>query len=269
MPVPDADPPQPRAGDDSLAVRLAQGAGDLLLRTRAQSTLTGRALGAAGDAAAHHWIAGVLREQRPADALLSEEGAADPARVAQRRVWVVDPLDGTREYSEGRDDWAVHICLVVDGVPAASAVCLPASGATYASATYAGAAPPALPARRPGVPRILVSRSRPPEVAVRVARQLGAELVPMGSAGAKTMAVLRGEADAYLHAGGQFEWDSAAPVGVALAAGLHASRLTGEPLRYNQPDPYLPDLVVCRPKLAARLLAAITQETRLSDKGGH
>lgn len=244
------------ANDHELAAELAQQTGQLLLSLQTGSGLTGKELGAAGDRLAHNRIVAALAEQRPTDALLSEEGALDADRLAQSRVWVIDPLDGTREYSAGRTDWAVHICLAVDGAPVAAAVSTPALRATYATAQ-----PLALAPGPPDPVRILVSRSRPPDIAVGVARALGAELVPMGSAGAKTVAVLRGQAHAYLHAGGQYEWDSAAPVGVALRAGLHACRIDGSPLRYNQPDPLLPDLLVCRPELADRLLAAIALQS--------
>ncbi|HQN52704.1 MAG TPA: 3'(2'),5'-bisphosphate nucleotidase CysQ, partial [Phenylobacterium sp.] len=182
--------------------------------------------------------------------VLSEEGARDPARLAKSRVWIVDPLDGTREYSEVRPDWAVHVALAIDGVAAIGAVAQPDLGVAYCTdAAELGPCPGAL--------KILVSRTRPPEEAERAAKALGAELVGMGSAGAKTMAVVRGEAHAYVHSGGQYEWDSCAPVAVAQAAGLHVSRLDGSPLIYNCEDPYLPDLVVCRKELSADLLAAL------------
>jgi 3'(2'), 5'-bisphosphate nucleotidase len=193
-----------------------------------------------------------LAEARPDDAVLSEEGVADPARLSARRVWIVDPLDGTREYGEvPRADWAVHVSLAIDGDPVAGAVALPARDLTLAT----DPAPPAPPAWG-GPPRVLVSRSRPPAEAARVAEALGGELVPLGSAGAKAMAVVLGDADVYAHSGGQYEWDSAAPVAVARAAGLHASRLDGSPLVYNRPDPYLPDLLICRPDLADQVIAA-------------
>jgi 3'(2'), 5'-bisphosphate nucleotidase len=241
------------ADDAALARALAASAGRLLLAARDSALLTGRPLGDAGDAVAHEWLCRALREQRPDDGLLSEEGdPGTPDRLTRSRVWIIDPLDGTREYSEGRSDWAVHIALAVDGVPTAAAVALPGLDTTLSTA---GATPPAPPAG--GTPRIAVSRSRPPRLAAAVAAAVGGELVPMGSAGYKAMAVLRGEVDAYLHAGGQYEWDSAAPVGVAAAAGLHVSRIDGSPLVYNQPDPTLPDLLVCRPELADLLLASI------------
>lgn len=187
------------------------------------------------------------------DALLSEEGPDDPLRLDMSRVWIVDPLDGTREFSElSRVDWAVHVGLSVNGVPQAGAVCLPALGEVWSteSPTVGGEPVEQL--------RIVVSRTRPPEVADWVAGRLGASLIAMGSAGAKTMAVLRGDADIYMHAGGQYEWDSCAPAAVALAAGLHASRLDGAPLRYNQSDPYLPDLLICRPELSDMALTAVS-----------
>ena len=206
-----------------------------------------------GDRQAHELLAAELAAARPADAVLSEEGADSTARLDAERVWVVDPLDGTREYSEpGRTDWAVHVALVVDERPVAGAVALPALGLTLSTAD-----PPRLPVARPGPPRLVVSRSRPPQQASDVATALGAEMAPLGSAGAKAMAVVRGEADVYVHAGGQYEWDSCAPAAVAAAAGCSVSRLDGTDLRYNQPDPYLPDLVICRPELAGAVLAAL------------
>jgi 3'(2'), 5'-bisphosphate nucleotidase len=184
--------------------------------------------------------------------VLSEEGKDDKVRLTRDRVWIVDPLDGTREFGEGdRSDWAVHVALWENGALVAGAVALPAQGVTFSSD-----APPPLPAL--GDPlRLVVSRSRPPALVTALAEELGAELVPMGSAGAKAMSVLQGTSDAYVHGGGQYEWDSAAPVVVAAAAGLHTSRLDGSPLVYNQRDVLLPDLVVCQPAVAARLLEAI------------
>ena len=211
-------------------------------------------LRAEGDRQAHELLATELAAARPSDAVLSEEGTDDGARLDAERVWVVDPLDGTREYSEpDRTDWAVHVALVAGECPVAGAVALPALGLTLSTAD-----PPPLPAARTGPPRLVVSRSRPPRQAEVVADALGADVVPLGSAGAKAMAVVRGDADIYVHAGGQYEWDSCAPVAVALAAGCAATRLDGTDLRYNQPDPYLPDLVICRPELAAAVLAALT-----------
>ncbi|MBA3525259.1 MAG: 3'(2'),5'-bisphosphate nucleotidase CysQ, partial [Geodermatophilaceae bacterium] len=117
--------------------------------------------------------------------------------------------------------------------------------------------PPPLPPAHDGPPRLIVSRTRPPAVVDAIAARIGGVLVPMGSAGAKAMAVVRGEAEAYVHSGGQYEWDSAAPVAVALACGLHATRIDGSQLIYNNADPYLPDLLICRPELAAVILEVI------------
>jgi len=240
--------------DVALAGAIAQEAGRALMALRSGGRdATPRELGDRGDRLSHALITRRLAEQRPADAVLSEEGADSVARLEASRVWIVDPLDGTREYSEpGRSDWAVHIALVVEGVPVVAAVSLPAREMVITTATV----PPASPTCH-GRPRLVVSRSHTPPQAVAIAEHLGAEIVYMGSAGAKTMAVVLGEADAYVHLGGQYEWDSAAPVGVALAAGLRATRIDGSPLRYNQPSPWLPDQVVCRPDLHAGILAAI------------
>ncbi len=208
----------------------------------------------AGDQRSHDWLMAQLASVRPGDSVLSEEGKDDKARLAASRVWIIDPLDGTREFGEGRDDWAVHVALAVDGAPVAGAVALPGLGVTLSTA------PPAVvPPRDTGAPiRLVVSRSRPPALALSVAERLGAELLPMGSAGAKAMAVVRGEADVYVHGGGQYEWDNCAPAAVVLAAGLHASRLDGSPLVYNNDDVYLPDLVICRPELADDVLATVS-----------
>lgn len=245
----------PALNDHELAADIAATAGRLLMAMRGSPVLAGKPLGAAGDATANLLITQMLAQARPADGFLSEETAPDPARLAMARVWIIDPLDGTREYGEaadGRDDWAVHVALTEDGKPTACAVALPTLGLTLSTAR-----PPALPPTPAGRIKILVSRTRAPEIAQRVAAVLDAELVPMGSAGAKAMAVVNGQAHAYLHAGGQYEWDSCAPVGVALAVGLHASRIDGSPCVYNRADSYMPDLLVCRPELADRLLAAI------------
>jgi 3'(2'), 5'-bisphosphate nucleotidase len=241
--------------DHAIAARLATAAGDMLVDLRARLTgdgVAGEALGAEGDRAAHELLMRRLGELRPDDAVLSEEGVQDSARLAAERVWIVDPLDGTREFREvPRTDWAVHVALVADGDPVAGAVALPARGLTLATAT-----PPSPPTAWTGPVRVVVSRSRPPAEATQIAEALGGELVTLGSAGAKAMAVVLGEAEVYAHSGGQHEWDSAAPVAVARAAGLHASRLDGTPLVYNRPDPYLPDLLICRPELAERVISA-------------
>ena len=234
--------------DEQLAERLAAAAGAILLDLRARGDLAGKALGQAGDQQANAILCREIRAARPADALLSEEEKDNPTRCGQSRVWIVDPLDGTREYGEGRDDWAVHVALAIDGIATVGAVALPGLGVTLTSG-----APVALqPANQPL--RMLVSRTRPAAEAVFVAERLGAELLAMGSAGAKAMAVVRGEADVYLHTGGQYEWDNCAPVAVAQAAGLHASRIDGSPIRYNNADTYLPDLLICRKELADEVL---------------
>jgi 3'(2'), 5'-bisphosphate nucleotidase len=238
--------------DHALAARLATEAGRLLLGVREE--FAGADAGerkAAGDKRSHDFLMEALTRERPGDAVLSEEGADDPARLRSERVWIVDPLDGTREFSElGRDDWAVHVALWQAGELVAGAVALPAQGTTLATPYVA--APPAAPDQ----PRIVVSRTRPPALALTVRDALGGVLVEMGSAGAKVASIVQGSSDVYVHAGGQFEWDSAAPVAVARAAGLHTSRIDGSALAYNQPDPKLPDLVVCRPELASAVLAA-------------
>jgi 3'(2'), 5'-bisphosphate nucleotidase len=206
-----------------------------------------------GDAESNELILALLHEHRPDDAVLSEESKDDHARLDAPRVWIVDPLDGTREFGEaGRTDWAVHVALVEQEVPTAAAVALPAQERVLSTAT-----PPGVAAATGGPPRVVVSRTRPPALASFLAETLGAELVPMGSAGAKTMSIILGDADVYAHGGGQYEWDSAAPVGVATSAGLHVSRLDGSALRYNQPNPYLPDLLVSRPELARAVLDAV------------
>lgn len=238
--------------DSELASRLATAAGRLLLSVReryAEAEQSDRK--AAGDRESHEYLMAELTAARPADVVLSEEGRDDLSRLDAERVWIVDPLDGTREYSEFRDDWAVHVALWQAGELTAGAVALPAADVTFA--TPAVQVPPA----SDGPPRMVVSRSRPPAWTDDVAGALGAEVLAMGSAGAKVMAIVQGIAEIYVHAGGQFEWDSAAPVAVARAAGLHTSRIDGSPLRYNCRDLLLPDLVVCRPELADAVLAAV------------
>lgn len=220
---------------------------------RGAAGVAGKQLGREGDAAAHDLLVKRLAELCPDDAVLSEEGHDESSpRLAARRVWIVDPLDGTREFGEvPRSDWAVHVALTIDGDAAVGAVALPARDMTLATRPA-----PTLPAAGNHPPRVVVSRSRPPADAERIAEALGGDLVSLGSAGAKAMAVVLGEAEAYAHAGGQYEWDSAAPAAVARAAGLHISRLDGSPLVYNQPEPYLPDLLICRPELADLAIAA-------------
>lgn len=232
--------------DAQLAHAIAEEAGALLLRI--QSECAG---GARGDAEANALILDRLRTARPDDAILSEESADDPVRLERSRVWIIDPLDGTREFAERRADWAVHVALAIDGAPAVGAVALPRLGLTLASDT-----PPALlPAQTP--PRMLVSRTRASQLCAEVGSSIGAVHVGMGSAGAKAMAVVRGEAEIYLHSGGQHQWDNCAPVAVALAAGLHASRIDGSPIVYNGASTSVPDLLICRPEWAAPVLAAV------------
>jgi len=248
--------PTAEAADHILAARAATAAGELLVRLRAELEADGRwpfDIGDEGDYQAHVLLMDLLHEGAPGDAILSEEGRDDQTRLDAKRVWIIDPLDGTREYSEaGRSDWAVHVALTIAGAPVAGAVALPARGLTLATDP-----PPPGPSAWDGPPRLVVSRSRPPHQALRIRDALGGELLPLGSAGAKAMAVVLGEAEVYAHAGGQYEWDSCAPVAVAAAAGLHVSRLDGSPLVYNRPDPYLPDLLICRQDLAEEVLAAV------------
>lgn len=265
----DTDPMSPAADnqradltDAALAAGLAAEAGELLLAVREEIGFDYPwALGEAGDARANSLLLRRLREERPGDAVLSEEAHDDLMRLRSDRVWIVDPLDGTREFStRGRDDWAVHVALwqrTADGRPQITdaAVSLPARGnAVYRSDTVTA---DAAPAGIPDVIRVAVSATRPPAILHYMRQTVAIELARIGSAGAKAMAVIDGYADAYLHAGGQWEWDSAAPAGVVLAAGMHASRLDGSPLQYNQLDPYLPDLLMCRKELAPVLLGAI------------
>ena len=240
------------ADDAALARAIASEAGTLLRDILSSATCSAAELGRRGDLQANALILDRLRAARPHDFVLSEESHDDRLRCAARRVWIIDPLDGTRDYSDRLDDYAVHIGLAVGGVPTLGAVCLPASGETYSSFS-----PPPLPPAHQGRPRIAVSRTRPPRIAIAVADAIGGDLVPMGSAGFKAMAVLIGKADIYLHSGGQFEWDNCAPAAVALAAGLHASRIDGAALTYNCADPSLPDLLICRPEWAEPVLRAI------------
>lgn len=241
--------------DAALAAHLAAEAGELLISVRKGAGLSGKALGVAGDAAANRYLCDAIRAARPDDGLLSEEEKDNPERLAKSRVWIIDPVDGTREYGEERADWAVHVALTVDGVAKVGAVALPGleGGIVLRSDQPHALAPMA--AR----PRFLVSRTRPAPEAEAVAAALGGELVPMGSAGAKAMAVVRGEAEVYLHSGGQYEWDSCAPVAVAAAHGLHCSRIDGSALIYNCPDTYMPDLLICRPEWAEKVLAEVAR----------
>lgn len=239
--------------DAELAERLASAAGAILVDLLQSTSLSGSALGQAGDEVANAFLMRELRAARPDDAILCEEEADNLDRLNSGRVWIVDPLDGTREFSQRRDDWAVHVALSVGGVAMIGAVALPASDVTLSSN-----APPSLLQENSPL-RIVVSRTRPPGEAVAVAEAIGAQLLPMGSAGAKAMAVVQGVADIYIHSGGQYEWDNCAPVAVAEAAGLHVSRLDGAPLRYNNQNPYLPDLLICRKELAPRIMGLLAR----------
>lgn len=237
--------------DADLATILATQAGELLLGLdRAE---LGPRIGAEGDRLANTLLVEALRRERPDDGLLSEEEKDNAVRLDKSRVWIVDPLDGTREYGEDRSDWAVHVALAINGVARVGAVALPGQGVTLSS----GNPQPLPPVQDP--PRMLVSRTRPPREALAVAEMLGAELVSMGSAGAKAMAVVLGQAEIYLHSGGQFEWDNCAPAAVAAAHGLHVSRLDGSPLVYNQANPYLPDLLICRQEWVQPVFSALAK----------
>jgi 3'(2'), 5'-bisphosphate nucleotidase len=237
--------------DIRLAERLATGAGEILLALQRNSGLEGKELGKAGDSQANAWLMKELRAARPDDAILSEEEKDSAERLSASRVWIIDPLDGTREYGEARTDWAVHVALSINGKAAVGAVALPGLDLTLTSGD-----PSPLPAANTP-PKMLVSRTRPAKEAVDVAEAIGAELLPMGSAGAKAMAVVRGEADIYLHTGGQYQWDNCAPVAVALAHGLHCSRVDGSPIIYNEAETSLPDVLICRPEWAEKALALV------------
>jgi 3'(2'), 5'-bisphosphate nucleotidase len=249
----------PPTGEAAFAGWLAARAGEELLALRQRRGLTDPdGLRAAADRHAHDLITGELARWRPDDAVLSEEQVVDdPVRLTADRVWIVDPLDGTSGFGRGGGEWAVQIALWVRGEGlVAGAVALPTAGRVLVTDP-----PPAVPpAPADRAPRVAVSRSRAPAYLVAVVHEVGAELVRMSSAGVKVAAVVAGEVDAYLHDGGQYEWDSAAPVAVAVAAGLYASRVDGSPLAYNRPDPTLPDLLVCRPDLAPPLLAAVARQ---------
>ncbi len=254
------------AGDGDLtaehrdAATLATMAGQALLELRSSTPPQGHFhdLGAAGDRLANQLLVKELTRLYPNDALRSEEGGLEDIS-GQGRLWIIDPLDGTREFRQpGRSDWAVHVAMSIGGVAVVGAVALPAHDITISTGH-----PPRLEPFNSGTPpRLVVSRSRPPEVAYDVADSIGGVMIPMGSAGAKIAAVILGAAEVYVHAGGQYEWDSAAPVAVAQAAGLHACRLNGEPLRYGAVDAWLPDLMVCRPELADAVLAVTTRYYR-------
>ena len=239
--------------DAELAAALAEAGGRIALEVRAAGLIAGKALGDAGDKVVNAFLVRALAAQRPDDGLLSEERRDTPERLTKSRVWIVDPIDGTREYGEARPDWAIHVALAIDGRATVGAVALPGLGLVLTS----GDPPPMPPPNDP--PRLLVSRTRPAPKAAAIAQAIGAELLEMGSAGAKAMAVVRGEADVYFHTGGQHEWDHCAPVAVAQAAGFHVSRADGSPLIYNRADTVLPDLLICRKELAGVVLAAVAK----------
>lgn len=235
--------------DATLALRLALGTGEILKGVRGVGLLRDKELGKAGDAIAQDWIARALELHRPNDSVLSEEAEDDRTRLHNDRVWIIDPLDGTREYAGGRQDWAVHIALAINGKVEHAAVGMPDLGKVFHTSEVRAVG------GRP-TNRLVISQNSIPEVATFIAEDLGMELVRMGSCGAKTTSVILGDNDVYVHAGGQYEWDNAAPVGIAQAAGLFTSRLNGERLKYNCDDPYLPDLLVCRPDASERVLAS-------------
>ena len=238
--------------DAELAAALAEAGGRIALEVRAAGLISGKALGDAGDKVVNAFLVRALAARRPDDGLLSEESRDTPERLTKSRVWIIDPIDGTREYGEARPDWAIHVALAVDGKAEVGAVALPGLGLVLTSGDPSPMPPPNHP------PRMLVSRTRPAPEAVAVAEAIGAELLEMGSAGAKAMAVVRGEADIYLHTGGQHEWDNCAPVAVAQAAGFHVSRADGSALVYNRPETLLPDLLICRRELAGAVLGAVS-----------
>lgn len=244
--------------DATLAQRLAQGTGEILKGVRNVGLLRGTELGKAGDALAQDWIARSLIQHRPNDAMLSEEAEDDLARLDNSRVWIIDPLDGTREYAGGRQDWAVHVALVENRKIVEAAVGMPDLGRVFSSSEVRAVAG----AR---TNRLVISQNTTPAIAEFIAEDLGMELVTMGSCGAKAVSVILGDNDVYVHAGGQYEWDNAAPVGIAQAAGLHTSRLDGTDLCYNCESPYLPDLVISRPDMADEILASAA---KFHDKHG-
>jgi 3'(2'), 5'-bisphosphate nucleotidase len=241
--------------DAALAAELAEAAGRLLMELRERGEFEGKALGQEGDRIANRYLIERLLAERPDDGILSEESADTAERLTKSRVWIIDPLDGTREYGEGRPDWAVHVGLAIDGIAEIGTVALPGLDSGLVLRSDRTSPPPA----HDGAPRMLVSRTRPAAEALAVAERLGGELVPMGSAGAKAMAVVLGQAEIYLHSGGQYEWDNCAPVAVARAHGLHCSRIDGSDLRYNNRDTYLPDLLICRPEWAEPALGMVAE----------
>ncbi|GGD65220.1 3'(2'),5'-bisphosphate nucleotidase CysQ [Croceicoccus mobilis] len=239
--------------DHELAARLAEVAGQIAVQVRDSGLIDGKPLGSAGDKTANAFLMKAIAAQRPDDGVLSEESRDTLERLDKERVWIIDPVDGTREYGEKRSDWAVHVGLAIGGKPVIGAVALPGVPTVMRTDRIADL-PPA-----PEKLRMVVSRTRPGKDSEAVAEAIGAELVPMGSAGAKAMSIIRGEADIYLHSGGQYEWDNCAPAAVAIAHGLHASRIDGSPMLYNRPDVSLPDLLICRKEHADTVLKLVAE----------
>jgi 3'(2'), 5'-bisphosphate nucleotidase len=252
--------PEPQASwaelsDHQLAAVLAEEAGRILVAHRDTLIANGATqsdLRNSGDSVGHHFLANALDMVRPGDELLSEEGADNVARLSARRVWIVDPLDGTKEFGQHRPDWAVHVALWEDGELVAGAVSLPAIDKVFCTDPA-----PQLPPKAGDKPRLVTSRSHAPYSAVLVANRMDCDAFQLGSAGAKAMSIVMGDADIYVHDGGMYQWDSAAPVVVARAAGLHCSRIDGSPFRYNEADTWLPDLIICRPEYADDVLTAL------------
>ncbi len=241
--------------DSDLATELARHTGVLLDRHREEQIERGTTvwqLKDSGDMVAHEFLMKAFGALRPADAVLSEEGFDNRKRVGAPRVWIVDPLDGTNEYGEGRADWAVHIALWEETALTAAAVSLPSIDTVFSTSPA-----PVVPPKEGLKPRLVTSRNRAPYAAVLVSEGLDCDAYRLGSAGAKAMSIVMGEADIYVHDGGMHQWDSAAPAGVAMAAGLHASRIDGSPLIYNDADTWLPDFFVCRPEYTDAILHAI------------
>ena len=242
--------------DQQLASRVATEAGVMLVDLRDELVAEGVHywdLKDEGDVAGHRYIMSALTAARPDDVILSEEAADNRKRLNATRVWIIDPIDGTNEFAEHpRHDWAIHIALWEAGELTAASVALPTLGITF-DASPAAVVPPSTREK----PLLVTSRSRNPYCAVMVANALGCDVARLGSAGAKAMAVVMGEADIYVHDGGMYQWDSAAPSAVAKAAGLHVSRIDGSPLKYNQESLWLPDFLVCRTELAEPALNAL------------
>ena len=242
--------------DHALAARLADETGRLLLDLlNDPAGPKGWGLEMAGDRQAHEFLVEELRRHRPGDAVLSEEGHDDRRRLDAERVWILDPLDGSSDFGIS-GAWSVHVALCQRGVPVAGAVAVPAWDTTFATD----------PAPRPtmcrvGRRRVVVARSRGHIDGNRLSR-LGVEVLTMGSAGVKAMTVVRGEMDAYVHGGGLYEWDTCAPAAVAQAAGLHVCSADGSPLRFNNPRPHTPGLVICRPDFADELLEVLAPVAR-------